>query len=155
MPRSSRNRKQGFNTADIKRILSQANPDEVLVALKELGIDPVQQEPLEEFLTDIFEKVLRPLQLVGKFARDVRVKAATAIDVIDIFINNDVPDAEQVGEASDVELAAMDLIRTLQEIEFDFQESMKKAKKRAEKIPTLDEFIQGLPIELTEPPSDA
>lgn len=53
MPRSAASRKFGYRSPAIVRILTAADPDEVLTALEILGISPERPKTLEQALEDV------------------------------------------------------------------------------------------------------
>jgi len=132
MPRTSENRAFGFRAEGIVRILTTANPNEVLTALLLIGIDPRMPDAFDVLLEIAVDIIATPFVDLIKFF-DTAVKAVDALTEIADTLNTRhhgvVAGESSVQRAG--RIARNNVLVTQEEIERlqkQFQERMKNAK---------------------------
>ena len=128
MPRKSDERGFGFRKAGILRILVGADPEQVLLAVEELGFSLPDRAPIDSLTELIFEIFGETDKIVGDFVEDVFDR----LEELWITVLGG-------REIQDFELAAFERsMRQLRarrdQIRLDYAEKKKEAGKRVEEI---------------------
>ena len=131
MPRPARDRAHGFRAPGIVRILTAADPDDVLSALLLLGIDPQSQEALETLSEAVVELWARPVLAVLTVYDNIVAQIGAMLQVGENFVG-------RVDERLDIEglrnagAIASGLVLTnkaeIEELRISFQERMDDAE---------------------------